>query len=75
MVNELKALVTKFTGTVVSTFLAGFTGELLLGPGDVFVEYVATGGRTALVGAVIGIVVPYVQRKAAKAAATDIPRP
>ena len=75
MVDEIKAVGQKFVGYVISTFLAGFTGELLLGPSDEFVEYVATGGRTALVGGVVGIVLPFIQRKASKAAATELPRP
>ena len=73
--NELKAVGTKFIGYVSAAFLSGFTGELLLGPGNELIDYVATGGRTALVGGVIGVLLPYAQRKSAKAAATEIPRP
>ena len=74
MVEYIKAVAVKAVGTASVTFLAGFAGEGVLVPGFDFEAAVAVGARTALVGALVSVVIPAMQKVAAKAAATDIPK-
>ena len=72
MVEYIKAVAVKALGTASVTFIAGFAGEELLNSATA--DSLATGGRTALVGALVSVVIPALQKVAAKAAATNIPQ-
>ena len=72
MVEYIKAVAVKAAGTAVVTFLAGFGSEAAINATDV--SAVALGAQTAVAGALISVVIPAIQRVAAKAAATNIPQ-
>ena len=73
MIEYLKAVAVKALGTASVTFIAGFAGEEFL-LNNATADSLATGVRTALVGALVSVVIPALQKLAAKAAATDIPK-
>ena len=69
--NWVRAVATKAVGTAVVTFLAGFTSEAAFGD---LANVWAQGGKTAVFGALLGVVIPALNKVASKAAATDIPK-
>ena len=72
MVEYIKAVAVKAAGTAVVTFISGFASEeLILNTTRAGWE---TGASTAVVGAIVSVVIPAIQRVAAKAAATNIPQ-
>ena len=73
MIEYAKAVFTKAAGYASGTFLAGYVSEAAFD--GVTVEALVVGGRAALVGALVAVVIPAYQRVAAKAAATKLPNP
>ena len=71
MIEYAKAVAIKAAGTAGVTFISGFASEeLILNTTKTGWE---TGASTAVVGAIVSVVIPALQRIAAKAAATKVP--
>ena len=73
MLEYIKAVATKAAGTASVTFLAGFASEGVFHDGT-WAQSAVTGASTAAVGALVSVVIPALQRMAAKAAATEVPK-
>ena len=73
MVEYIKAVAVKALGTASVTFLAGFASEGVFHDGT-WAQSAVTGASTAAVGALVSVVIPAMQKVAAKAAATNIPQ-
>ena len=73
MIEYAKAVFTKAAGYASSMFLAGYISEAAFD--GVTVEAVVVGGRAALVGALVAVVIPAYQKIAARAAAKELPHP
>ena len=71
MVEYCKAVATKAAGYASGTFLAGYVSEAAFD--GVTFEAVVVGGRAAIVGALVAVVIPAFQKVASKAAATKVP--
>ena len=71
MIEYFKAVAVKATGTAGVTFLAGVGADTFLNLSEA--SSLLVGGKTAVVGAVISVVIPALNKLAARAAATKVP--